>query len=142
MPIKLFGLTDLNSKNFEYVKRITKHFIMRRTKNKLYKELGFPSKKVITIRAYFSHEEKKIYESIYKETKHIFNVFNSECDTSYVNIFLLIQKLRMAANHPFLLARKENLICSLCLEDVFEPVRSQCGNLFCRKEAEEYFFKK
>lgn len=138
-PVKLFGLTTRNRKIFKLIERITKHFILRRTKIKLEKELGLPSKQLRIIRSYFSKEEKEFYESIYKKTKLEFNAYISQCDTSYVNIFSLIQKLRMAANHPFLLSKKNALICSLCHEEVFEPVWSKCGHMFCRKEAEMYF---
>ncbi|ELQ75342.1 Nucleotide excision repair protein RAD16, partial [Trachipleistophora hominis] len=138
-PVKYFGLTSRNKKIFRLIKRITSHFILRRTKIKLEKELGLPSKQLCIIRSYFSKEERDFYESIYKKTKLEFNAYIGQCDTSYVNIFSLIQKLRMAANHPFLLSKKNALICSYCHEEVFEPVQSRCGHVFCKKEAEMYF---
>lgn len=141
MPVMRFGLTTLNKKIFKLIKRVIEHFILRRTKVKLEKELGLPSKQLITVRSYFSKEEKDFYESIFKRTKLQFNAYISECDVSYVNIFSLIQKLRMAANHPFLLSKKKTFICSICYEEAFEPIKSGCGHVFCKKEAEMYFLE-
>lgn len=143
-PVKSFGLTTLNKKIFKKIKKITNHFILRRTKAELERELGLPSKQLMIIRAYFSSEEKDFYESIYKKTKSEFNAYIAETDTSYINIFSLIQKLRMASNHPYLLSKGniDTLICSICQEEALDPVRSGCGHIFCQKEAEIYFIEK
>lgn len=141
LPVKLYGLTILNKEIFRKIKHITYHFILRRTKIGLEKELGLPSKQSLIIRAYFSKEEKEFYESIYKKTKLEFNAFMAETDTSYINIFSLIQKLRMAANHPYLLSKTNILICSICQEEAFEPIRAGCGHYFCKQEAEIFFIE-
>ncbi|KRH93794.1 Nucleotide excision repair protein RAD16 [Pseudoloma neurophilia] len=143
-PVKEFGLTVLNNKIFRKIKTITKHFILRRTKLKLEKELGLPSKHLMIIRAYFSKDEKNFYESIYKKTKLEFNVFIAQTDTSYINIFSLIQKLRMAANHPYLLSKntQDVIICSICQEEALNPIKAGCGHFFCQEEAEIYFVEK
>lgn len=143
-PVKLFGLTTLNKKIFSRIKKITEKFILRRTKVKLEKELGLPSKQLMVVRVDFSKEEKEFYESIYKKTKLEFNAYMAETDTSYINIFSLIQKLRMAANHPFLLSKntKNVQICSICQEEALDPIRAGCGHIFCQREAEVYFVEK
>lgn len=143
-PVKSFGLTTLNRKIFSRIKKITQHFILRRTKVKLEKELGLPSKQLMIVRSNFSKDEKEFYESIYKQTKLDFNAYIAETDTSYINIFSLIQKLRMAANHPFLLSKKNKnvLICSICQEEALCPIRAGCGHIFCQEEAEIFFVEK
>lgn len=143
-PIKEFGLSVLNEQIFKKINKITKHFILRRTKIKLEKELGLPSKQVMVIRAHFSKDEKDFYQSFYKKTKLEFNVYIAQTDTSYINIFSLIQKLRMAANHPYLLSKntKNVIVCSICQEEACDPIQAGCGHFFCLKEAEIYFVDK
>lgn len=147
-PIKEFGQTNKNSKHFENLYNIINQIVLRRTKVALEKSLGLPSKVVIIKRCYFSPQELEFYKSLYSDTKSIFNAFTAQGQVlnNYAHIFELLQKMRMAVNHPFLTYKesslfKDVLICGFCHEEADDPIKSKCNHIFCRKEAEIFLME-
>ena len=140
-PIRNLGHTNKNEELFTRLRHITKQFILRRTKNELEKSLGLPSKIIIVKRCLFSPQELDFYTSLYSNIKSKFNAYavRGNVQNNYAHIFELLQKMRMAVNHPYLTYRnstEEAPICGFCSGEAEDPVRSKCGHVFCRGEAE------
>lgn len=138
--IKEFGYTEKGREIFDNLNKITSHIILRRTKNNLEKELGLPSKVVSVIRNYFSEQERDFYTSLYKETKTKFDSYavQGQVNNNYAHIFELLQKMRLAVNHPYLAMKHGNdgvPICGYCNEEADDPIISKCKHIFCREEA-------
>ncbi|TBU03770.1 DNA repair protein Rad16 [Hamiltosporidium tvaerminnensis] len=140
-PIKDYGYTTQGKEIFNKLTRITSHIILRRTKDNLEEELGLPSKVVRVIRNYFSEDELEFYTSLYSQNKSklMTYVMKGEVSHNYANIFELLQKMRMAVNHPFLVLKNKmnsNIpICGFCNEEADDPIISKCKHIFCREEA-------
>lgn len=142
-PIKEVGYTEHSKEVFDKLHRITSKIVLRRTKLGIEKELGIPSKVVIVVRNYFSPGELDFYTSLYTETQSKYKEYavKGEVVHNYANIFELLQKMRMAVNHPYLVYRsKDNLfgdipICGYCNEEADDPIISKCKHVFCREEA-------
>ncbi|ELA41610.1 uncharacterized protein VICG_01358 [Vittaforma corneae ATCC 50505] len=144
-PIRELGYTDRNEELFTRLQHITKQFILRRTKTELEKSLGLPSKVVIVKRCLFSPQELEFYTSLYSDTKSKFNSYaiKGQVLNNYAHIFELLQKMRMAVNHPYLTYKNSGLmenapICGYCNAEAEDPVRSKCNHVFCRGEAEVF----
>lgn len=142
-PIRELGYTDQNEDLFKRLHQTTKQIILRRTKNNLEKSLGLPSKVVVVKRCMFSPQELEFYTSLYSETKTQYNSYaiRGSVSNNYAHIFELLQKMRMAVNHPFLTYRNSNVmgnvpICGFCNCEADEPVMSKCNHVFCRSEVE------
>lgn len=142
-PIRELGHTDQNVNLFNKLHQTTKQIILRRTKINLEKSLGMPSKVVIVKRCLFSPQELEFYSSLYTDTKTKFNSYSvgGALLTNYAHIFELLQKMRMAVNHPFLTYKNSNLlgnapICGFCNCEADDPVKSKCNHVFCRSEIE------
>lgn len=147
-PIREFGQTDQNSLYFENLHNIINQIILRRTKINLERSLGLPSKVVTIKRCYFSLQELEFYKSLYSSTKSKFTSYsvNGQVLNNYGHIFELLQKMRMAVNHPYLTYResslfKDVLICGFCHEEADDPIKSKCNHIFCRKEAEIFLME-
>ncbi|EJW02835.1 hypothetical protein EDEG_02776 [Edhazardia aedis USNM 41457] len=141
--VKSFAYTEKGNEIFENLKKITSHILLRRTKNNLEKELGLPSKTVYILRNYFSPQEKDFYESLYKrtQTKFMDYAIAGQVKTNYAHIFDLLQKMRLAVNHPYLAMKNVNdgiPICGFCNEEANDPIMSKCRHIFCREEAREF----
>lgn len=71
----------------------------------------------------FNEEEEEVYESLYSATVRKFNTY-LEAGTvlnNYANIFELLTRMRLAANHPDLLRvnkRDDVLVCGICHDEV------------------------
>lgn len=142
-PIREWGHTDQNDELFARLKCLTEKFILRRTKIELEKSLGLPSKIVIVKRCLFSPQELEFYKSLYSDIKSKFNAYSirGQVANNYAHIFELLQKMRMAVNHPFLTYKNSGLleetpICGFCNAEAEDPVRSKCNHVFCRGEVE------
>jgi DNA repair protein RAD16 len=142
-PIRELGHTDQNEELFERLHQTTKQIILRRTKINLEKSLGMPSKVVIVKRCLFSPQELEFYTNLYSDTKTKFNSYavTGEIGTNYAHIFELLQKMRMAVNHPFLTFKNSNVLgsvplCGFCSCEADDPVKSKCNHVFCRAEVE------
>lgn len=144
-PIRELGHTERNEELFTRLQHITKQFILRRTKAELEKSLGLPSKIVIVKRCLFSPQELEFYTSLYSDTKSKFSSYaiRGQVLNNYAHIFELLQKMRMAVNHPYLTYKNSSLIedvpiCGYCNAEAEDPVRSKCNHVFCRGEAEVF----
>lgn len=142
-PIRELGQTDENEKLFTRLKQLNRQIILRRTKNTLEKSLGLPSKIVIVKRCLFSPQEREFYTSLYTDTKTQYNSYaiKGQVSNNYAHIFELLQKMRMAVNHPFLTYKNSGLIenvpiCGFCNAEADDPMRSKCNHVFCRSEVE------
>lgn len=147
-PIREFGQTEANLEFFGNLQQIIRQIILRRTKVSLEKSLGLPSKVVIVKRCCFSSQELEFYKGLYSETKSIFNAFSIQGQVlnNYGHIFELLQKMRMAVNHPYLTYKQTSLlsniiVCGFCHEEADDPIRSKCNHIFCRKEAELFLME-
>lgn len=77
----------------------------------------------------FNEAEEEFYESLYSDASRQFNTY-VESETvlnNYISIFSLLSRMRLAANHPDLVALKmkakinvddvkSNLVCGICHE--------------------------
>lgn len=147
-PIREFGHTIENISHFENLRKIISQIVLRRTKIELEKSLGLPSKVVIIKRCFFSPQELDFYKSLYSETKSKYNAFSLQDlgSNKYGHIFELLQKMRLAVNHPYLTYKqssvfKDVLVCGFCHEEADDPIKSKCNHIFCRKEAELFLME-
>lgn len=133
--IKDYGYTTRGAEIFDNLKKITSHIVLRRTKD----ELDFlPNKTVKVIYKKFSKQEKDFYESLYSNTSRKFQDYaqKGEISNNYAHIFELLQKMRLSANHPFLVQKREGPpMCGYCNEEADDPIISKCKHIFCREEA-------
>ncbi|EOB13804.1 DNA repair protein RAD16 [Nosema bombycis CQ1] len=142
-PIKELGYTEEGKRVFDQLHKITSNIVLRRTKAGIEHELGLPSKVVVVDRLYFNENELDFYTSLYSETKSQYNEYlvKGEVSRKYTHIFDLLQKMRLATNHPFLVVKKDKSVCSdipicgFCNEEADDPVISKCKHVFCREEA-------
>lgn len=144
--IKDFGYTVKSNEIFDKLSQITSHIILRRTKENLEKELGLPSKRVYILRNYFTAQENDFYTSLYKQSKTQFDSYaiHGAVNNNYAHIFDLLQKMRLAVNHPFLTMKNVNQgipICGYCNEEAEDPIMSACKHIFCREEARNFLIE-
>ncbi|WUR05070.1 DNA repair protein RAD16 [Vairimorpha necatrix] len=145
-PIKEFGYTEEGKAIFDKLHKFTKKIILRRTKLGIEAELGLPSKVVSIDRLYINEKELDFYKSLYSNTKSKYDEYNlrGEVVNHYAHIFDLLLKMRLAANHPYLVYKNnENAmsdipICGFCNEECDDPVISKCKHVFCREEAKKF----
>ena len=145
-PITTGGTqTGLGKLAFDRLRSLLSKVMLRRTKEGSADDLGLPPKNVIIRRDHFNPHELDFYESLYSATKRQFNTYVSENTVlnNYANIFELISKLRLAANHPDLVSlkhldNKDANVCCLCLEEAEDCIIAKCKHKFCRLCALEY----
>ncbi|KAJ1660328.1 DNA repair protein rad16 [Dispira simplex] len=128
--------------------------MIRRTKLERSADLGLPPRCVVIREDVFSDEESDLYHSLFSNSATQFNTYVAEHTVlnHYANIFELITRLRLAANHPSLvttkMAKKYNLenqshtsttlVCAVCQDVPEDPIVSKCRHVFCRADAEQY----
>ncbi|KAJ1970301.1 DNA repair protein rad16 [Dispira parvispora] len=128
--------------------------MIRRTKLERSADLGLPPRCVVIREDVFSDEESDLYHSLFSNSTTQFNTYVAENTVlnHYANIFELITRLRLAANHPSLvttkMAKKYNLetqshtsttlVCAVCQDVPEDPIVSKCRHVFCRADAEQY----
>ncbi|KAG0417546.1 DNA repair protein RAD16, partial [Dictyocoela roeselum] len=133
--VRDYGFTDMNSVVFKQLEKITSHIILRRTKELLNDELGLPPKKVEILRCYFSTDEKNFYENLYSGAKKQVQAYKAIGQITHhcVNIFTLLQRMRLAVNHPYLITKEPFYpVCGYCNDEADDPVISSCKHVFCR----------
>lgn len=141
--VREFGFTVKSVEVFKDLSQITSHIILRRTKDLLENQLGLPSKKINVLRNYFTPQEKDFYTNLYKDTKTKFDSYvqHGQVISSYAHIFDLLNKMRQAANHPYLALKDYNSdvpICGYCNDEADDPIVSACKHIFCREEARAF----
>lgn len=142
--VRDYGFTDMNSVVFKQLEKITSHIILRRTKELLNDELGLPPKKVEILRCYFSTDEKNFYENLYSGAKKQVQAYKAIGQITHhcVNIFTLLQRMRLAVNHPYLITKEPFYpVCGYCNDEADDPVISSCKHVFCREEVKLFMVK-
>ncbi|KAK6089437.1 hypothetical protein P3W45_001574 [Vairimorpha bombi] len=148
-PIKELGFTEEGKSIFDKLHALTQNIILRRTKLGIEAELGLPSKVVSVERLFFNEKELDFYTSLYSNTKSKFDEYNlrGEVVNNYVHIFDLLQKMRLATNHPYLVFKNNSNvlsdlpICGFCNDECDDPIISKCKHVFCREEAKNFLLE-
>ncbi|KAJ2210479.1 DNA repair protein rad16, partial [Coemansia sp. RSA 487] len=140
-PIQLNSASSLASRTaFRKLGILLDTIMLRRTKIERAEDLGLPPRIVVPRRDKSSPAEEELYTSLFKEYKDEFGTYSQYGTVlnSYTNIFELITRMRLAANHPDLLRFKvssdarvgcgsnDTLVCAICNEEAEDPIVSRC----------------
>jgi len=147
-PIQDHGSRGAGEVAFKNLGLLLDNIMIRRTKIECSDDLGLPPRIVTVRRDVFSEAEEEFYESLYSETVRTFNTF-VDSDTvlnNYANIFSLLSRMRLAANHPDLVVTKlkaansntTTLVCGICQEEAEDAIMSKCKHVFCREDIKQY----
>ncbi|KAJ2554314.1 DNA repair protein rad16 [Coemansia sp. RSA 1933] len=137
---------------FRKLGRLLDNVMLRRTKVERAQDLGLPPRVVVTRRDRFSPAEEDFYVSLFTDYQREFDTYaqHGTVLNNYANIFELITRMRLAANHPDLLRLKvgsgermgndsdDTLVCAICNEEAEDPIVSRCKHVFCRADAQMY----
>ncbi|KAJ2843361.1 DNA repair protein rad16, partial [Coemansia erecta] len=152
-PIQMNDVTTLESRmGFKKLGRLLDNIMLRRTKVERAQDMGLPPRIVVTRRDKFSPDEEDFYVSLFSNYQREFDTYamHGTLLNNYANIFELITRMRLAANHPDLLRLKvdngarlgaddsDTLVCALCNEEAEDPIISRCKHVFCRIDAQQY----
>ncbi|KAJ2699758.1 DNA repair protein rad16 [Coemansia sp. IMI 203386] len=152
-PIQQNDVSTLESRmGFKKLGRLLDSIMLRRTKVERAQDMGLPPRIVVTRRDKFSPDEEDLYVSLFSNYQREFDTYamHGTVLNNYANIFELITRMRLAANHPDLLRLKvdnnarvgadasDTLVCALCNEEAEDPVISRCKHVFCRVDAQQY----
>ncbi|KAJ2370288.1 DNA repair protein rad16 [Coemansia sp. RSA 2607] len=152
-PIQQNDVTTLESRvGFQKLGRLLDSIMLRRTKVERAEDMGLPPRIVVTRRDKFSPEEEDLYVSLFSNYQREFDTYamHGTVLNNYANIFELITRMRLAANHPDLLRLKvdakervgadagDTLVCAICTEEAEDPIVSKCKHVFCRVDAQQY----
>ncbi|KAJ1898666.1 DNA repair protein rad16 [Kickxella alabastrina] len=152
-PIQQYSVSSDESKmGFKKLGRLLDSIMLRRTKIERAEDMGLPPRIVVTRRDKFNPEEEDFYVSLFANYQREFTMYaqHGTVLNNYANIFELITRMRLAANHPDLLRLKvdssakvgadatDTLVCSICNEEAEDPIVSRCKHVFCRVDAEMY----
>ncbi|CAF1837798.1 unnamed protein product [Brassica napus] len=145
-------------KGYQKLQAILKIVMLRRTKGSLIDGkpiISLPPKSIELRKVEFTEEERDFYSNLEHTSRDQFQEYK-EAGTvkqNYVNILLMLLRLRQACDHPLLvkgeynftwesslgLAKKENLseaslqICGICNDSPEDAVVSVCGHVFCKQ---------
>ncbi|CAH8351018.1 unnamed protein product [Eruca vesicaria subsp. sativa] len=145
-------------KGYQKLQAILKTVMLRRTKGSFIDGkpiICLPPKSIELRKVDFTDEERDFYSNIEKESRNQFQEYK-EAGTvkqNYVNILLMLLRLRQACDHPLLvkgeysftwesslgLVKKENSseaslqICGFCNDSPEDAVVSVCGHVFCKQ---------
>ncbi|KAJ2401376.1 DNA repair protein rad16, partial [Coemansia sp. RSA 2559] len=137
---------------FRKLSRLLDNVMLRRTKVERSEDLGLPPRVIVTRRDRFSPAEEDFYVSLFTDYRREFDTYaqHGTVLNNYANIFELITRMRLAANHPDLLRLKvdskarigsdeaDTLVCSICNEEAEDPIMSRCKHVFCRVDAQMF----
>ncbi|CAN7120454.1 unnamed protein product [Brassica rapa subsp. narinosa] len=145
-------------KGYQKLQAILKTVMLRRTKGSLIDGkpiISLLPKSIELRKVEFTKEERDFYSNLEHTSRDHFQEYK-EAGTvkqNYVNILLMLLRLRQACDHPLLvkgeyiftwesslgLAKKENLseaslqICGICNDSPEDAVVSVCGHVFCKQ---------
>ncbi|ESQ29335.1 hypothetical protein EUTSA_v10023220mg [Eutrema salsugineum] len=145
-------------KGYQKLQAILKTVMLRRTKGSLLDGkpiISLPPKSIELRKVDFTEEERDFYSNLERESRSQFQEYK-EAGTvkqNYVNILLMLLRLRQACDHPLLvkgeysftwessleLAKKQNFseaslaICGTCNDAPEDAVVSVCGHVFCKQ---------
>ncbi|KAJ2076512.1 DNA repair protein rad16 [Coemansia sp. RSA 988] len=152
-PIQGYPVNSVESRQgFKKLNKLLDNVMLRRTKIERADDMGLPPRVVVTRRDKFSPEEEDLYVSLFSDYQREFETYahHGTVLNNYANLFELITRMRLAANHPDLLRLKLNpneklganvndtLVCSLCNEEAEDPILAKCRHVFCRVDAQMY----
>ncbi|PIA13127.1 hypothetical protein COEREDRAFT_49822 [Coemansia reversa NRRL 1564] len=152
-PIQNYPIDSVESRQgFKKLNKLLDNVMLRRTKIERADDMGLPPRVIVTRRDKFSPEEEDLYVSLFSDYQREFETYahHGTVLNNYANLFELITRMRLAANHPDLLRLKLNpneklgasssdtLVCSLCNEEAEDPVLAKCRHVFCRVDAQMY----
>ena len=104
-PIKRYGYVGSGVRAAKILRdSVLGVHMLRRTKEERKSDLKLPSMTTTTTFLDFDGYETDFYESIYKQTRARFDRYVDKGTLlhNYAHIFELLSRLRMAADHPFL----------------------------------------
>jgi DNA repair protein RAD16 len=154
-PIQNFGNKGEGKIGYEKLGKLLDRVMLRRTKVERAKDLGLPPRVLKIRKDVFNEEEEDMYESLYTSTKRKFTTYVQEGTVlnNYANIFELITKMRLAANHPDLILKRvppkesgkealtempTTMICSICHDEAEDAIMAKCKHIFCREDIRQY----
>ncbi|KAJ2554315.1 DNA repair protein rad16 [Coemansia sp. RSA 1933] len=152
-PIQLHSTGSRETRMaFRKLEALLDNLMLRRTKVDCARDLGLPPRIVVTRKDRFSPAEEELYVSLFQGYKGDFGRYsqNGTILNNYANVFELITRMRLAANHPDLLQLKvdtksrigsdatDTLVCAICNEEAEDPILSSCKHVFCRVDAQMY----
>ncbi|KAJ3386689.1 DNA repair protein rad16 [Lobulomyces angularis] len=146
-PIQNFGAVGEGQDAFKKLGLLLDNIMIRRTKIEKADDLGLPPRVVTCRRDVFNEAEEELYESLYSDSKRSFSTYVNAGTVlnNYANIFSLLSRMRLAANHPELVTQKfrkdddkTTLVCGLCSEEAEDAVLSKCKHVFCREDAKQF----
>ncbi|KAF8114175.1 hypothetical protein N665_0040s0030 [Sinapis alba] len=145
-------------RGYQKLQAILKTVMLRRTKGSFIDGkpiISLPPKSIELRKVDFTEEERDFYSNLEITSRDQFQEYK-EAGTvkqNYVNILLMLLRLRQACDHPLLvkgeyscmwesslgLAKKESLpeaslqICGICNDSPEDAVVSVCGHVFCKQ---------
>ncbi|KAJ2701783.1 DNA repair protein rad16, partial [Coemansia spiralis] len=152
-PIQDSPIRSVESRvGFKKLDKLLDNVMLRRTKVERSDDLGLPPRIVVTRRDKFSPEEEDLYVSLFSNYQREFEAYTRHGTVlnNYANLFELITRMRLAANHPDLLQLKvdskdrvgtdtaDTLVCALCNEEAEDAIVAKCKHVFCRIDAQQY----
>ncbi|KAI9262173.1 SNF2 family N-terminal domain-containing protein [Phascolomyces articulosus] len=128
------------------LRKLLDKMMLRRTKIECADDLGLPPRVVEVRRDMFNEEEEDVYTSLYTDTARQFTTYVEDGSVlnNYANIFELLTRMRLCANHPDLVTKKlgmagnKQLVCMLCSEPPEDAIRAACRHVFCRECCNQY----
>lgn len=146
-PIQKFGAQGEGRESFTRLGILLDQMMIRRTKIEKADDLGLPPRIVTVRRDYFNEEEEDFYQALYSQTRTQFARYVQQGTVlnNYSHIFALLSKLRLAADHPFLVVHQQatretpgEYVCGLCHEICEDAISSKCKHVFCRADITQY----
>ncbi|KXN73809.1 hypothetical protein CONCODRAFT_3219 [Conidiobolus coronatus NRRL 28638] len=154
-PIQNFGNKGEGKVGYEKLGKLLDRVMLRRTKVERAKDLGLPPRVLKIRKDVFNEEEEDMYESLYTSSKRKFTTYVQAGTVlnNYANIFELITKMRLAANHPDLILKRvppkesgkealtemsTTMICSICHDEAEDAIMAKCKHIFCREDIRQY----
>ncbi|KAI9491231.1 SNF2 family N-terminal domain-containing protein [Zychaea mexicana] len=145
-PIQNHGNQGEGRIAMQKLRKLLDKMMLRRTKVECADDLGLPPRIVTVRRDQFTEEEEDVYTSLYSNTARQFTTYVEEGSilNNYANIFELLTRMRLCANHPDLVTKKKDLsgnkqlVCMLCSEPPEDAIRAACRHVFCRECCTQY----
>ncbi|KAI8139099.1 SNF2 family N-terminal domain-containing protein [Fennellomyces sp. T-0311] len=145
-PIQNYGNMGEGRVAMEKLRKLLDKMMLRRTKIECADDLGLPPRTVVVRRDMFNEEEEDVYTSLYSDTARQFTTYVEEGSVlnNYANIFELLTRMRLCANHPDLVTKKKDnsdnkqLVCMLCSEPPEDAISAACRHVFCRECCIQY----
>ena len=144
-PIQKYGAAGPGLDAYQKLSTLLSQIMLRRTKLERSDDLGLPPRIVTVRRDIFNIAEEEFYESLFSSVRRTFDTYvqHNTVLNHYASIFSLLSRMRLAANHPDLVALKfkESTgkgVCVICQDPAEDAIQAKCKHVFCRADAREY----